>query len=425
MITPLYLCILKEDSAASNILLLKSSVDVNFFHPNMRYSYLAQACLRNCYGIVYLLITAGADVDFAKRLTKEMHPLWIALLQNNLPIFRLLLSSGSNMHDDFRTSKDGTLMIGLMVHRRLDLLECLLEKRPHLLSSNCGTESASFRPASMASIVGHIAVLRILKKHGADFDDTPKDELTPLHCAAYKGFYNVIKYLLYEGAVTHVHNLVNTDIMPCMKNVVGCHTPFSLACARGNTRCAQLLMLMGNANPCPSQNVNLCVRSIKFMVESNLEPLMMSLIIQKGAPMSFRCFCHFNQNYLDLAVQCSCYNLAVLLVSHGLTATWNSALSDFIPCLSEPLLTVLLMSGVCNSYNSYLPPHIKSMIKLEYSSRCKHKILTLEEVCVQAIRFSLQVSVPVHSPTVWNYIDKLPLPLNLKRLLKLDSYVKF
>ncbi|KAF6142119.1 hypothetical protein GIB67_037037 [Kingdonia uniflora] len=73
-----------------------------------------------------------------------------------------------------------------------------------LLQSGARVEAADmngYRAAHVAAQYGHTAFLNhIVSKFGADFDSLDNDDRSPLHWAAYKGFADTIRLLLFRDA---------------------------------------------------------------------------------------------------------------------------------------------------------------------------------------------------------------------------------
>jgi len=80
-----------------------------------------------------------------------------------------------------------------------------------------------FFPSLVCSAVKTINVskLKSLQKYGADLSSADYDSRTPLHVAASDGLYNVVEFLLNNGALVHVRD--RDDNTPLMSAVKGDH----------------------------------------------------------------------------------------------------------------------------------------------------------------------------------------------------------
>ena len=67
----------------------------------------------------------------------------------------------------------------------------------------------------------NVSKLKSLQKYGADLSSADYDSRTPLHVAASDGLYNVVEFLLNNGALVHVRD--RDDNTPLMSAVKGDH----------------------------------------------------------------------------------------------------------------------------------------------------------------------------------------------------------
>lgn len=52
----------------------------------------------------------------------------------------------------------------------------------------------------VAAAAGHPFIVRLLIKHGANVNSTTRTNSTPLRAACYDGHYEIVKYLVKNGA---------------------------------------------------------------------------------------------------------------------------------------------------------------------------------------------------------------------------------
>lgn len=74
-------------------------------------------------------------------------------------------------------------------------------------------------PLHLASIRGHVEVVRLLTNEGADVDAEDVDKNTPLHYASMYGHTEVVQKLLKRGACVLAKNLLNKTSLDIASNV--------------------------------------------------------------------------------------------------------------------------------------------------------------------------------------------------------------
>lgn len=80
-----------------------------------------------------------------------------------------------------------------------------------------------------ASAAGHVNIVKLLVRHGADVNSTTKTNSTPLRAACFDGHFEIVKYLVGHGADIEVANRHG-------------HTCLMIACYKGHYRIAQYLL---------------------------------------------------------------------------------------------------------------------------------------------------------------------------------------
>ncbi|XP_037945333.1 protein fem-1 homolog CG6966 [Teleopsis dalmanni] len=89
-----------------------------------------------------------------------------------------------------------------------------------------------------AAAAGHLGIVKLLVRRGANVNSTSRTNSTPLRAACYDGHFEIVKYLVQHGADFEVANRHG-------------HTCLMIACYRGHFKIAQfLLSLNANVNRC-------------------------------------------------------------------------------------------------------------------------------------------------------------------------------
>ncbi|XP_023294619.2 protein fem-1 homolog CG6966 [Lucilia cuprina] len=93
-------------------------------------------------------------------------------------------------------------------------------------------------PLWCASAAGHLGIVKLLVRHGANVNSTTRTNSTPLRAACFDGHFEIVKFLIHNGADFEVANRHG-------------HTCLMIACYKGHFKIAQyLLSLNANVNRC-------------------------------------------------------------------------------------------------------------------------------------------------------------------------------
>lgn len=63
-----------------------------------------------------------------------------------------------------------------------------------------GETIESAPPLWCAAAAGHLGIVKILIRHGANVNSTTRTNSTPLRAACFDGHYEIVKYLVKNGA---------------------------------------------------------------------------------------------------------------------------------------------------------------------------------------------------------------------------------
>ncbi|KAJ7935096.1 ankyrin repeat-containing domain protein [Mycena leptocephala] len=161
-------------------LLLQNGADVDTGY-DYHVSALEAASYRGHTDIVRLLLENGANPNLNGCRALE------GASRNNYPdILDLLLKADANANQD-----DGEALRRAPMNARI--IRPLLE---HGADPNID-ESYLLRDAANS---GNMEIVQLLLKYDADVDATPSGSHTPLHCAACKGYTDIVRLLLDNGA---------------------------------------------------------------------------------------------------------------------------------------------------------------------------------------------------------------------------------
>lgn len=68
-------------------------------------------------------------------------------------------------------------------------------------------------PLWCAAAAGHLCIVKLLVKHGANVNSTTRTNSTPLRAACFDGHFEIVKYLVKNGAGKSLGSTV-TSIFP-------------------------------------------------------------------------------------------------------------------------------------------------------------------------------------------------------------------
>lgn len=169
------------------------------------------AGLRRC-------IVGGADVNHTDQYGSVLHQ---AVYWSNIECVRLLLEAGANIH---AKNVDGCAPLHLT--SSIEMAELLLRNGAEIDVRNNAGES------TLKRYIDNTMFVEFLIAKGADVNIVNNRLWTPLNCASYCGYEQVIKLLLKANANVN------------MVNKYG-NTPLHYACRNGNVTCVKLLLQAG------------------------------------------------------------------------------------------------------------------------------------------------------------------------------------
>ena len=177
---------------------------------------LQQAVLQDDLPMVKLLVSAGADVNAPgsspelgnSRCNRGGTALQLAIERQNICISEFLIARGSDVNDAQATFNDLTALQNASMQGFLDGVRLLVEAGAYIDTNPCidlyGTDSYD-SPLYLAIKNGHLEVTRYLIENGADPALAPK-RWNPLQVAAQEGHFTIIQLLVANN--TDVNSVV-------------------------------------------------------------------------------------------------------------------------------------------------------------------------------------------------------------------------
>ncbi|CRL07180.1 CLUMA_CG020165, isoform A [Clunio marinus] len=168
---------------------------------------------------------------------KEKEEVYTAARDGNLLYLKRYIGNlGQSEVNYLVSSKTGGCTPLLIACRNghYDVVQYLL-KRCHADVEQCGSvifdgETIENAPALWcAAAAGHMNIVKLLVRHGANVNSTTKTNSTPLRAAFFDGHYEIVKYLVIHGADIEVANRHG-------------HTCLMIACYKGHYKIAQYLL---------------------------------------------------------------------------------------------------------------------------------------------------------------------------------------
>ncbi len=144
------------------------------------------------------LLEKGVDVN-AKDFQGET-ALMVAALKGHLDIAKLLVENGADIHarPDFNNNQGQTALMMASKNGYIDIVKMLVEKGSDV---NSIVKHTGYSALIMASEKGKKDVVSLLIEKGADINAKTKEGSTPLMMASLNGHIEIIKFLKEHGAI--------------------------------------------------------------------------------------------------------------------------------------------------------------------------------------------------------------------------------
>jgi len=170
---------------------------INGANPNCQYNeldLLKYAILKNWLNMVRLLIKAGADIE-----RKDKHsntPLSCAVRVGSIDILKELVQAGVNLKS--RDENGYTPLMYAVKRKSLAIINFLLSKGVDINERD--NEGFNALMHAIAPPNNSMDVIQCLVDHGADFNASGVQQLSPLLLAARNNDFGVARYLVGKGA---------------------------------------------------------------------------------------------------------------------------------------------------------------------------------------------------------------------------------
>ncbi|XP_032087211.1 ankyrin repeat domain-containing protein 27 isoform X3 [Thamnophis elegans] len=205
---------------------------------------------------------------------KEVDKLLRAIADGDLEMVRYLLEWGD---DDLEDPKEASNMrTPELCHPLCQCSRCspVQKKFFRLPSNGLGvnvTNQTGLTPLHVAALHGHVDLVALLLKHGANVEAKDVNQAGPLHFACQNGHFQVVKYLIECSVKQH------------KKDIYG-NTPLMYACLNGYQEIAAILLQHGASVNLPNNQGN---TPLHKAVIGNYEAVV-QVLLQNGALVHLR-----------------------------------------------------------------------------------------------------------------------------------------
>ncbi|KAJ7138321.1 ankyrin repeat-containing domain protein [Mycena epipterygia] len=216
--------------------------------------------------VIRLLLKNGADVNGGNSAA-----LWAASKAGHTEVVQILLDQGADVnapntqdnnlfHSPFTNTivadgEDGSVLLGASAHGHMEIVQLLLKKGADIDSNNGG-------PLRVACKQGHIAIVRLLLEKGADSNTADEKYGSTLEGASGAGHAEIVQLLLEHGtdivrengrALRAACRQGHLDIVSLLlekgaeinEKDVTCGSVLQAACASGHTQIVRFLLQNG------------------------------------------------------------------------------------------------------------------------------------------------------------------------------------
>lgn len=195
--------------------ILRRGISANVVNEEDGLSCLHTACRGGHYGVVSLLIAAGADVNMSD--LRGMTPLLSAIHGGDLGLVQKLIEAGADVNKS--TTRSVSTVHVAVACQALPILALLLERGARVNSSNTFNGKT---PLHIAAELGNYDMCDLLMRHDADtFARTDRgDEASTL--AVKMGHYAVAELCRQYQHVAMQRALVGSDCIAALRRTVPC-----------------------------------------------------------------------------------------------------------------------------------------------------------------------------------------------------------
>ena len=230
--------------------------------------------------IVSLLLNYGAKISV--KVNSQYSPLHIAVSKKHIPVVELLLAKGANPDEK---KVYGPLWSNTPLGRAIQIGNHALVQKLLEHNANPNIQCMPQRyPLEKASEDGHVEIVKLLLKYGADIEQGNEDlGHTPLHSAADNGCYDVAKVLLENGAKVDSRG-------------IGYDTPLHIAVMSDRLEVLPLLLEHNaNVNALDESGVTPLLRAVIFTQIYQEE--IVDALLENGCDVNIK-----EPNYLQIAI---------------------------------------------------------------------------------------------------------------------------
>ena len=176
------------------VMLLEKKIDINQEEPRQKFNALSKAAERNHSEIVKILLTAGANANYANVF--GVTPLMIAAQKGNIDIVSMLVAGGADVNA--KSLINQTALLCALDYGQSNIASYLIDSGANVSDLDKYNRSTLM----LAATIGDSNIVELLVEKGVDMNLQNEKKQSAAVIAQAKKFDNIVNFLVNSGADT-------------------------------------------------------------------------------------------------------------------------------------------------------------------------------------------------------------------------------